>query len=154
MLEDMRPVARLAVALDDLQQHFSELFPIPDGLTRHNLRQMEMVRDLITGERTRWLYRGIKANIRRERLVNFLASEDIRRGYGAIVIRTETMSFTCGDNTFQVGPVQLWGPKMRLKNMPELEAAIGTDVDPEARWACMEEEHIYIRRLSSMDADE
>jgi hypothetical protein len=149
-LVEFRPVARLVVALDELQRHFGEVFAVPGDLTEHDLRQMEMVREVVTGERTRWLYRGLKANIRRERLANFLADETLR-DQGAIVVRTDSMSFTCGDDTFSVGPIQLWGPKMRLINLPELEAAAGLDVDPEARWVCMEDEHIYIQQMDRSD---
>ena len=153
-LEGFRPVARLVLALDELQRHFGELFPVPERLTFRDLHELEIARQLVAGERARWLDHAITMQVRADRLEDFLASEDIRREPGTFILRNQAMSFACGDRSFDIGPIQLWGPRMRLANRRELEAAVGTGAEPTARWECMDGEHIYIRRLSHIDADE
>lgn len=153
-LDGFRPVACLVVALDELQRHFGQLFPIPPGLTFGDLRELEVARQLVAGERARWLGHVVTMQIRAERLGDFLALEDLRREPGTLIVRNQTMSFACGHRSFDVGPIELWGPRIRLANRPELEAAVGTGVEPTARWECTDGEHIYVRRLSHIDADE
>ncbi len=146
-LPDFSPVARLIIALDDPQRHFRLQFPAPDGLTLEDLREMEMLRDLVANTRTQWLYHGIKANIFADRLDSFLADERLR-DRGAMLARFESMAFEFGGDTFTLDHVQLYAPRMELTNLAELEAAVGTGQEAEARWRCIEGEHIYIRRLT------
>lgn len=151
--EGFGAIARFVVVLDEVQQHLGELFPIPPDLTLKDLRELEMVYELIVNGRARWPYRTIAANIRADRLADFLARDGMQHGQMGITVRTDAMRHTCGDRTLQLGPVQLWCPRMRLANLPELEAAVGTGSDPEARLVCMDDEHIYIRRLSNAQID-
>lgn len=152
-VEKIRPVAKLVVTLDELQRHYGEMFPVPDGLRVRDLLELEIARQLLAGQTVKWLDRAITMQVRAERLEEFLASVDLRREPGSsLVLRNPAMSFACGDRSFDVGPIQLWA-KVRLANRVELEAAVGTGIDPTVHWDCVDGEHIYIKQIGSIDAD-
>jgi hypothetical protein len=69
----------------------------------------------------------------------------------AVLARFDGFAMEFGGHRFDLGPLQFYAPKMRLINMPELKAALGTGVDPEARWECFDGEHIYIQRMTESD---
>jgi hypothetical protein len=116
-----------------LQGHFNQQFPVPTGTTRRDLRLLEMLVELINTGLATWLYRGINANIRADRLEAMLAQRDIREKQGAILVQMEHLGFDFNGNVFTLGPVQIHGPRMRLDNLAELEAAVGTGTDPNTR---------------------
>jgi len=150
-LDGARPVARLVVALDELQRYFGVLFPVPDGLTFRDVRELEVARQLIAGEQAQWLGHLITMQIPADRLKDFLASDGIQNEPATMVVKHESMSFACGEQSFDVGPVQVWGSRMRLANRRELEEAVSAGIEATARWECTDGEHLYIRQADHTD---
>lgn len=141
------PMARLIIALDELQRYFKKQFPIPDGLGAKDLRELEMLVRLVNEGQTRWPYHILKMRFHRDKLAEFLADPRFKAG-GALLARFESFGMEFGGNRFDLGHVQFYAPKMQLVNRRELESAVGKPVDPEGRWECIDGEHIYIRRLT------
>lgn len=148
----VRPVARLVVALDKLQRYYGEPFPIPDGLTVRDGAELEIASQLVADETVQWLDHTVTVEVRADHLEDFLASEPILRESGHLKMGYPSLTFSCGDRSFDVGPIESWA-NVRLVNRPELEAAVGTGVNPVARWRCVEGEHIYIKRIRSIEPD-
>jgi hypothetical protein len=145
-----RPVARMVVAVDELQKHYGELFPVPDGLTVRELLELEIAVKLLAGQRVQWLDRSITADVDADRLEDFLEQETLRRESTDLVLKTENMFVLCDGRSFDIGPIRAQA-KVRLANRPELEAAVGDGAAPSARWQCVDGEHIYIERIDSID---
>ncbi|MEV6527870.1 caspase family protein [Longispora sp. NPDC051575] len=143
--QDMAQPARLVVALHEVQRQFGRQLPIPDGLTGKDLREIEMVAELANAGEARWPYRGINTGIWAHRLQEFLDDERIG-SHGALILESDRMPFTWGGQTIDIGPFRLYGSHMTLTNRPELETAVGTGQDPEARWRCMDGHHLTIFR--------
>jgi hypothetical protein len=110
-----------------------------------------MLRELMTTGKAQWVYHSIRMNVYADRLESFLANKEFQSENGAIVARFESFGMEFGGHRFDIGAVQFYGPKMRLRNMADLRAAVGTGLDPEARWECNEGEHIYVQRLIDLD---
>lgn len=151
-LDSARPTARLIVALDELQQHFGELFPVPDGLTFRDLEEYEVARQLVAGEQAQWLGHMITTQIRADRLQEFLESDAVKSEPASMVVRYEEMFFTCAERSFNVGSVEIRGLRMRLTNRSELEEAIMAGIEATARWECIDGERLHIRRIDNVDA--
>ncbi|MDG4788998.1 hypothetical protein O7626_24220 [Micromonospora sp. WMMD1102] len=147
-----QPAARLAIALDELQQFFNMVFPIPDGLGAKDLRELEMLRELVREGEAQWPYRGLKMHFRRDRLGDFLADPRFNDG-AALLARFDSFGMEYCGNRFELGHVQFYAPKMRLVNRKELAAEVGKPVDPEGRWECLDGEHIRIRRLAKEERE-
>jgi len=146
-VDRLQLLARVVVALDELQQRFGTQFPIPDGMTYEDLRELEMLRELFDEGRARWVDRGFTANIRADRIEGFLAIQPVEAR--AMRVEHEQLGFVYGNHHFDLGPVRLYAPKMLLMNRAEIEAAVGVGIDPQARWECVDGEHIYLERLTS-----
>jgi hypothetical protein len=87
LVEGISSAARMAVALDKLQKYFGQQFPVPDGLTGKDLRELEMLCELVANGKTQWVYHGMKVNIRADRLDAFLSNKDFQTGKGALLVR-------------------------------------------------------------------
>ncbi|WP_436528232.1 hypothetical protein [Actinoplanes sp. HUAS TT8] len=142
ILTGAMPAARLIVILDELQQHFQDLFPIPSDLTLRNLLELEIAHRLLSGDRVKWLDRTITTGIRAERLKSFLQRANYVDAVD-LVVGGHPMVVLCGEHEFALGLVELRA-NVRLANREELEAAAGTDAEVSAHWECTEGEHIYI----------
>lgn len=141
--ETLKPIAQTVMAFHELQRHFGKQFPVPDGLTRGDLAELEMLVDLFAHGRARWTDTWLRARIYADRVGEFLSTLDGNDG-GAIVVEFESFSFVYGEHRFDIGPMRLYGPKMRLANRDELHATTDTEADPEAVWECFDDESIYI----------
>ncbi|MFI2709085.1 hypothetical protein ACH495_02990 [Micromonospora sp. NPDC018662] len=148
-----QPMARLIIALDELQKSLQQQFPVPEGLGAKDLRELEMLVTLVRDDQAQWPYHALKMQFRRDRLKDFLADPRFSGG-GALLARFESFGMEFGGTRLDLGYIQFYAPKMRLVNRTELEASVGKPVDPEGLWECIEEEHIYIRRLTQDDWEE
>jgi hypothetical protein len=147
-LTDLKAAARLVIALDELQWSFATSFPVPDGLTMKDLRDLELLAELAATGRAQWPYRAMKVDIHADRLEELLNDNRIlTTEKGALVARFESYTWKHGEHRFDFGPVQFYAPRMRLTNLAELQVAVGTGTNPESRWECVDGEHIYVSRL-------
>ncbi|WP_173100613.1 hypothetical protein [Actinomadura verrucosospora] len=144
--ERFHPTARFIILLDDLQRELNHSFPIPDEPTELEIRQFELVRDLLVHGESRWLYEGIQTTIRPGRLPNFL--EEVHDP-GAILIEQENFEVQFGGRNFSLGPTRVVGAKMRLTNRSDLEAISDPNATPTAYFSCVDGEHLTIYRLQN-----
>ncbi|MFG3555077.1 hypothetical protein ACGGAQ_11850 [Micromonospora sp. NPDC047557] len=142
-------LVRLITALDELQKHFGQLFPIPEGLTRKDLKELETLVEFVRHGRAQWPYHTVKMQFHHDKLEELVADESFTPEGGALLARFDSFGMKFGDNRFDVGRVQFYAPRIRLANFEQVRAAIGTGVDPDGRWECIDGEHIYMRSMSN-----
>jgi hypothetical protein len=147
VFEQGHPMPRLVIAFDEVQRYFRQQFPIPEELGPNDLHEIEMLAKLAKEGKTQWPYHAIRMHFRADRLADFLADDRVRES-GALVARFESFGMEFGGNRFDLSHVQFYAPRMRLTNRAELESGVGTAIDPEGRWECIDDEHIYVQRLA------
>jgi hypothetical protein len=137
--------ARVVVALDEIQQHFDQQFPIPDGLTLRDLHELEMLRQVVEHGHATWPYRSIGVTIRADRVADFLNNEKYAQG-NAVLVRFDELPLQFAGHRFEVRPVQLHCAKMRMVNRDEVAAA-RQGTEPTATFVCFDDDRISIRRM-------
>lgn len=106
-----------------------------------------MLAGLMATGRAQWPYHAMKVDIHADRLEALLANKDILAEKGALVAQFDSYTWIHGEYRFAFGPVQFYAPRMHLTNLAELKVAVGTGTNPEARWECIDGEHVYVSRL-------
>ncbi|MFE9690072.1 hypothetical protein [Micromonospora sp. NPDC005806] len=150
IFEDEGMLVRLVVAFDELQKHFGRPFPIPEGLKPSDLEELEALVEFVKTGKARWPYHTLTMHVRADRLEQFVSDHRFRQERGNLLAHFESFSLEYGDNRFDFGAVQFLAPRVTLVNFEEVKAAVGTGVDPEGRWKCIDGEHIYMSRFNNM----
>lgn len=141
---EVRVVATTLAALEQLQAHTGTLFPVPDDLTYQDACDLKFAAKLLTGEPVRAANTSISMTIRHDRIEEFLASE-AGRTPGALTAEFDGYALSLGPHQLSVGMIHVIAPRMALSNVSELQAAIGSGIEPTARYECIDGEGIYYR---------
>jgi hypothetical protein len=127
------------------------LFPIPDDLTRQQAQELIFAARLLIGQPVRTEYTSMTFTIKADRVASFLEL-DAARIAGGILTQTRPYTVTCGTHDLDLGPHEVKASRMRLANADELYAAVGTGVEPVARYECIEGEGIYVQLAATRPA--
>lgn len=154
-LADLRPLANLVAALSRLQEHSGQLFPIPEKFSSVDVADLTAAAKALDGHQVRLQRTQLTGRVHAARVAHFLSSTPWNHDdSGAIIIDYyEGASLQFAGEVMELGPMRLYGPRMRLANRAELEAAVGGTVDPPVRFACIDGEGLYLLRLDGEEAE-
>lgn len=141
-------LARLIIALDDVQKNFEQEWPLPEGLTGNDLRELEALAKLVRDGYAEWPYKTIRMNFRADALEEVVRS-DFFHASGAVVARFGNFGMVFAGHRFDLGPVQFYGGQMELTNRGEVRAAIGSGEDAEGRWKCVDGAVIQVQSITA-----
>ena len=99
-LASVPPMAQLVVVLDELQRRYGDRFLIPTEMSARDLRELEMILELKSTDRSRWPYRGINMHLWPERLAEFLEHTEMHQG--AIFARIDGICMTVAGHEFDL----------------------------------------------------
>jgi hypothetical protein len=142
-------VIRLVRALDELQRHFQQSFPIQEEMSVQDILQLEAIVEMLKEGEAEWPYTGITTHIKKGKIAQFMRKIDETPGSGeggAIFIRFDGWKYQISGKEFDLGIVSMYSPHMILTNRDELESAIPLGVTPDAHWKCAVNFCLTIRR--------
>ncbi|GGM22892.1 hypothetical protein ACFFX1_10850 [Dactylosporangium sucinum] len=143
LLLEARDNAGLIAALERLQHHTGQSFPIPDDLTQADAVDLLDADRLLAGHEIRIQQDQITLTVRADRLEAFLDMVPSLDPLGGMRIENVFYSVTCGPHAITLDPITLRAPRLELANLDALRVAVGTGVDPVARYVCVDGEGIY-----------
>jgi hypothetical protein len=77
-------------------------------------------------------------------VTEFLAVTGQQEDMGATYATYEGMRIEFAGHAIRLGPMAAYGPKMRLANRSEIEAAAKDTANPIARFVCIDDEGLYV----------
>lgn len=145
----LQPLADLVAALTRLQEHTGQPFPIPECFSKADVADLAAAAKALDGHQARLQRTHLTGRIHAGKVVCFLTSTPWNEDdSGAIIIDYyEGASIQFAGQTIHLGPMRVYGPRMRLANRPELEAAVDGAVDPPVRFVCIDGESLYLLQL-------
>ena len=148
-----RKLARLIIALEDVQKQFDQERPLPAGLTGNDLRELETLVRLLRDGHAEWPYKTIRMHFRADALEEVVQS-DFFNASGALVGRFGNFGMVFGEgHRFDLGPVQFYGGKMELTNRDDVRAAVGSGKDAEGKWKCVEGTMIQVQTITPAELE-
>ncbi len=145
-LAEVKICADMVVALEKLQNHCGQIFPIPDGLTYRDALDLVAAARLLSGNPVATGNTAITATIKSGHLASFL---EIAGPLVETHVRAEMPGFgvTCGIHQIDIGRVSVTTPLVRLANLAELRAMADDSLEKIARYECIDGESIYMQLM-------
>lgn len=145
VLEYLHPFADLTETLTRLQDLTGQLIPIPSRFDSHDLTDLDSAVQALNGERAPLRFNQLTATIRAGQGHAFLRPLASQGYEGQIYATYEDLKVTFSDQAVDLGPMAVWGPKMRLANVAEIEDAAPGE-EPIARFVCFDDGRLYLMR--------
>ena len=140
-------LARLIIALDDVQKHFEQQWSLPEGLTGNDLSELETLVKLVQDGYVEWPYKSLRMTFRADALEDVVQS-DFFNATGAIVGRFGSFGMEFAGHRVELGSVQFFGGQMELTNRDEVRAAVGSGVDTVGKWKCIDGTAIHVQTIT------
>ncbi|MCG5469494.1 hypothetical protein LADH09A_003409 [Micromonospora sp. LAH09] len=145
-------LARLIIALDDVQEYFEQEWPLPEGLTGNDLRELEALGALVRDGHAEWPYKTIRMSFRADALEEVVRSNFFNAS-GAVVGRFGSFAMVFAGHRFDLGPVQFYGGKMELTNRGDISAAVGSGSDADGKWKCVDGAVIQVQTITANELE-
>ncbi|ADP78971.1 hypothetical protein FraEuI1c_0896 [Pseudofrankia inefficax] len=145
-LVEARLCADMIVALEKLQDHCKQTFPIPDDITWKDAHDIIAAAQVLSGQSIRTGRTGIELSIKPGHVASFLKTA---RPLGITHLRGEMIyGITCGGHQMNIGRVFITTPRVRLTNLAELEAIADIASEPVARYVCVDDDSIDMQLVA------
>jgi hypothetical protein len=145
LLAEARLSGKVIAALDQLQNHTGQTFPVPGDLTYEDASDLIFAARLINGETVRAANTELGLTICGDKLADFLTKDAGFQVPGALVAEFSEYRLCIGAHQFNLGTINVTAPRMKIVNLPELQAAAPTGSDTTARYQCADGEGINYR---------
>ncbi|GAA3212127.1 hypothetical protein ACFO1B_41665 [Dactylosporangium siamense] len=145
LIASARHAADIIAALERVQAHTGQQFPIPDEIPPDEAADLLDAVRLLDGEEIRTDKNAVLLTVRSDRLADFVAMHETLPP-GGMLMEPANYIVYCGGRTLDLGNVTIRAPRLSLANLPELRAAVGGTDDAVARYVCTDDEGIYAGR--------
>ena len=140
----LRYDGHLIAALDRIQTHTGQRFPIPDQISAAERADLLLASRLLDGQAITLTDDVLTLTIEPHAIDAFLQNQ--REGlHGELTVLGAKYSITCGDHRMELGPVEVRAPQVTLISAGERRTAAGTDASMKVRYRCLPDNKITLR---------
>ncbi|WP_410814913.1 HNH endonuclease [Micromonospora sp. 067-2] len=140
----------LIAALDRIQAHTGQRFPVPDEITAAERADLLLAARLLEGQAITLTDDVLTITIKPEAIDAFLLGQH-KDQPGELRMLGAGYSVTCGTHRMELGPVAIQAPHVVLINIDEMRVAARTKAPVKARYQCLPGSRIVVQ-LSPLDS--
>ncbi|MFI7438208.1 HNH endonuclease [Micromonospora haikouensis] len=138
----------LIAALDRIQAHTGQRFPVPEKITAAERADMLLAARLLDGKEITLTDDVLTISVKPEAIEAFLRDQHEGRP-GELTALGAGYAVTCGEHRMELGPVAIRAPQVTLINADEMRADAGTAAPVRARYRCLPGTKIIVQLAES-----